>query len=100
MTGPMAAPLEGLVVLDFSHALAGPYCTMLLAMYGARVIKIENPGQGDVGRTWGPPFQGGEASYFLSLHSDKQSVAVNLKTPQGLAICRKLAANADVLVEN
>jgi crotonobetainyl-CoA:carnitine CoA-transferase CaiB-like acyl-CoA transferase len=93
-------PLDGLIVLDFSHALAGPYCTMLMAAYGARVIKIESPGQGDVGRTWGPPFQGGEASYFLGLHSGKQSLAVDLKSPQGLEICRRLAARADILIEN
>jgi formyl-CoA transferase/CoA:oxalate CoA-transferase len=96
----MHPPLEGLTVLDFSHALAGPYCTMLLAAYGARVIKIESPGQGDVGRSWGPPFQGGEASYFLGLHSSKQSLAVDLKQPEGLDICRRLAAHADILIEN
>jgi crotonobetainyl-CoA:carnitine CoA-transferase CaiB-like acyl-CoA transferase len=96
----MAPPLEGLTVLDFSHALAGPYCTMLLAAYGARVIKIESPGQGDVGRSWGPPFQGGESSFFLGLHSGKQSLAVDLKQPEGLDICRRLAAHADILIEN
>lgn len=73
---------------------------MLLAAYGARVIKIESPGQGDVGRSWGPPFQGGEASYFLGLHSSKQSLAVDLKQPEGLDICRRLAAHADILIEN
>ncbi len=96
----MLPPLDGLTVLDFSHALAGPYCTMLLAAYGARVIKIESPGQGDVGRTWGPPFQGGEASYFLGLHGGKQSLAVDLKQPEGLDICRRLSAHADILIEN
>jgi crotonobetainyl-CoA:carnitine CoA-transferase CaiB-like acyl-CoA transferase len=62
-------PLEGITVLDFSHALAGPYCTMIMAAYGARVIKVESPDQGDIGRSWGPPFQGGMASYFLGLNS-------------------------------
>jgi crotonobetainyl-CoA:carnitine CoA-transferase CaiB-like acyl-CoA transferase len=96
----LVPPLDGITVLDFSHALAGPYCTMLMAAYGARVIKVENPEEGDVGRSWGPPFQGGEASYYLGLHSGKQSLAVDVKNPEGLDICRKLAACADILVEN
>ena len=57
-----APPLEGITVLDFSHALAGPYCTMLMAAHGASVIKIESPEQGDIGRTWGPPFQGSDTA--------------------------------------
>jgi crotonobetainyl-CoA:carnitine CoA-transferase CaiB-like acyl-CoA transferase len=93
-------PLDGITVLDFSHALAGPYCTMLMAAYGARVIKVESPGAGDIGRYWGPPFQGGEASYFLGLNSGKQSLAVDLKKPEGLDICRRLAAKIDILIEN
>ena len=93
-------PLDGITVLDFSHALAGPYCTMLMAAYGARVVKVESPGEGDVGRSWGPPFQGGEASYFLGLHSGKESLAVDVKDPKGLDICRRLAARADILIEN
>jgi formyl-CoA transferase/CoA:oxalate CoA-transferase len=95
-----APPLDGITVLDFSHALAGPYCTMLMAAYGARVVKVESPVEGDVGRSWGPPFQGGEASYFLGLHSGKQSLAVDVKKPKGLDICRKLATRADLLIEN
>jgi formyl-CoA transferase/CoA:oxalate CoA-transferase len=95
-----APPLEGLTVLDFSHALAGPYCSMLLAAYGARVIKIESPGEGDIGRTWGPPFQGEDAAYFVGLNSGKQSVALDLKSEEGLANCRALAARADILLEN
>jgi formyl-CoA transferase/CoA:oxalate CoA-transferase len=93
------APLDGLTVLDFSHALAGPYCTMLMAAYGAKVIKVEGP-EGDIGRTWGPPFNGADASYFVGLNSGKQSLAIDLKTPEGLEVCRKLAAQADILVEN
>ncbi len=95
-----APPLDGLTVLDFSHALAGPYCSMLMAAYGAKVIKIESPEQGDIGRTWGPPFQGADASYFVGLNSGKQSVALDLKTPEGLEACRKLAAKADFVLEN
>jgi crotonobetainyl-CoA:carnitine CoA-transferase CaiB-like acyl-CoA transferase len=98
MTHPRA-PLDGLTVLDFSHALAGPYCTMLMAAYGAKVIKVEGP-EGDIGRTWGPPFNGTDASYFVGLNSGKQSLAIDLKTPEGLEVCRKLAAQADILVEN
>ena len=93
-------PLHGLTVLDFSHALAGPYCSMLLAAYGARVIKIESPEQGDIGRTWGPPFQGDDAAYFVGLNTGKQSVALDLKSEAGLAQCRQLAAKADILLEN
>ena len=95
-----SSPLDGITVLDFSHALAGPYCSMLMAAYGARVIKVESPDKGDIGRSWGPPFQGGDASYFLGLNSGKQSLAVDLKKPEGLAICRQLAARADILLEN
>jgi crotonobetainyl-CoA:carnitine CoA-transferase CaiB-like acyl-CoA transferase len=98
MTHP-SAPLDGLTVLDFSHALAGPYCTMLMGAYGAKVIKVEGP-EGDIGRTWGPPFNGADASYFVGLNSGKQSLAIDLKTPEGLEVCRKLAAQADILVEN
>jgi formyl-CoA transferase/CoA:oxalate CoA-transferase len=94
-----ASPLTGLTVLDFSHALAGPYCSMLMAAYGARVIKIESP-DGDIGRTWGPPFHGEDASYFVGLNSGKESVAVDLKTDEGLAACRQLAARADIVLEN
>jgi crotonobetainyl-CoA:carnitine CoA-transferase CaiB-like acyl-CoA transferase len=94
-----ASPLTGLTVLDFSHALAGPYCSMLMAAYGARVIKIESP-DGDIGRTWGPPFHGEDASYFVGLNMGKESVAIDLKTEEGLAACRELAARADIVLEN
>jgi crotonobetainyl-CoA:carnitine CoA-transferase CaiB-like acyl-CoA transferase len=96
----MPAPLDDLVVLDFSHALAGPYCTMLMAAYGAKVYKIESPTTPDMGRTWAPPQQGGEASYFLGLNSGKRGVAVNLKDPRGIELCRSMAARADIVVEN
>jgi crotonobetainyl-CoA:carnitine CoA-transferase CaiB-like acyl-CoA transferase len=92
-------PLDGITVLDFSHALAGPYCTMLMAAYGATVIKVEGP-EGDIGRTWGPPFHGVDAAYFVGLNSGKRSLAIDLKTEEGLNACRKLAAKADILIEN
>ncbi|HXC22050.1 MAG TPA: CoA transferase [Steroidobacteraceae bacterium] len=93
------APLTGITVLDFSHALAGPYCTMLMAAYGAKVIKVEGP-EGDIGRTWGPPFVGSDAAYFVGLNSGKQSLAIDLKTPEGLEACRELSQRADIVVEN
>ncbi len=95
-----APPLDGITVLDFSHALAGPYCTMLMAAYGANVIKIESPGEGDIGRSWGPPFQGADSAYFVGLNSGKKSLTIDLKSPEGLSVCRRLAAKADIAIEN
>jgi crotonobetainyl-CoA:carnitine CoA-transferase CaiB-like acyl-CoA transferase len=94
------SPLTGLRVLDFSHALAGPYCTMLLAQYGAEILKVEDPATGDVGRSWGPPFIGDQASYFLGLNAGKRSLAIDVKKPAGLALCLDLAAGSDILIEN
>jgi crotonobetainyl-CoA:carnitine CoA-transferase CaiB-like acyl-CoA transferase len=96
----MPTPLEGLRVLDFSHALAGPYCTMILAQYGADVYKIETPEGGEVGRTWGPPFTGEEASYFLGINSGKRSLSVDLKKPEGVALCLDLIERVDIMIEN
>ena len=93
-------PLDGLTVLDLSHALAGPYCTMLMATYGARVIKVEATGSGDMGRTWGPPFNGTDASFFLGINAGKQAIAIDLKDPRGIELCRELIAQADILIEN
>jgi crotonobetainyl-CoA:carnitine CoA-transferase CaiB-like acyl-CoA transferase len=95
----MPAPLDGIRVLDFSHALAGPYCTMLMAQYGADVLKIEGP-EGEVGRTWAPPFTDGEASYFLGVNPGKRSVVIDLKKPEGVALCLEMVEHADVLIEN
>jgi crotonobetainyl-CoA:carnitine CoA-transferase CaiB-like acyl-CoA transferase len=94
-----APPLHGITVLDFSHALAGPYCTMLMSAYGAKVIKVEGP-DGDIGRTWGPPFHGTDAAYFVGLNTGKQSLSIDLKTAEGLGACRQLAADADIVIEN
>src|SRR5215831_4028206 len=74
----MTPPLDGLRVLDLSRALAGPYCSMMLGDMGADVLKVEQPVVGDNARGWGPPFQGGESSYFLSVNRNKRSVAINL----------------------
>ncbi|NGN85400.1 CoA transferase [Arthrobacter silviterrae] len=92
--------MADLVVLDLTRILSGPFATMTLADLGADVIKIEQPGQGDDTRQWGPPFQGEEAAYFLSVNRNKRSLAVDLKSAEGLAAVRKLALTADVLVEN
>jgi formyl-CoA transferase len=92
-------PLAGIRVLDFTHALAGPYCTMLLGDLGADVIKVEPP-SGDHSRQWGPPFINGESSYFLSVNRNKRSVVLDLKTPEDLSLAKKLAVAADVVVEN
>lgn len=94
-----ASALAGLRVVDFSRVLAGPYCTMLLADFGAQVIKIESP-EGDDTRQWGPPWLDGESAYYLSANRNKRSLTLDLKTPQGQEIARQLAIKADVLVEN
>ena len=93
-------PLSGITVLDLTRVLSGPYCTMLLADLGARVIKVEQPGKGDDTRAWGPPFLQGESAYFLSINRNKESVTLDFKTPDGRDILEQLVARADVLVEN
>jgi crotonobetainyl-CoA:carnitine CoA-transferase CaiB-like acyl-CoA transferase len=95
-----AGPLTGITVLDLTRVLSGPYCTMLLADMGARVIKIEQPGKGDDTRAWGPPFVAGESAYFLSINRNKESVTLDFKQPAGRALLEGLIARADVLVEN
>src|SRR6266545_4436361 len=92
-------PLHGIRVLDFSHALAGPYCTLLLADYGAEVYKLEARG-GDMGRGWGPPFAGGISSFFLGLNRGKCGISIDLKQPEGIELCLKLVERMDVLIEN
>jgi len=92
--------LTGLTVLDLSRVLSGPFATMTLADLGADVVKIEQPGTGDDTRQWGPPFQGDQAAYFLSVNRNKRSLAVDLKSVDGLALVRELARRADVVVEN
>src|SRR3954447_700703 len=96
---PMPTPLDGIRVLDFSHALAGPYCTMLLSDYGAEVYKLESR-DGDMGRGWGPPFAGGMACFFLGLNRGKQGICIDLKQPEGLDLCLRLVDAVDVLIEN
>ena len=86
-------------MLDFSHALAGPYCTLLLSDYGAEIYKLESRA-GDMGRGWGPPFVGGESSFFLGLNRGKQGISIDLKRPEGLDLCLRLIDRMDVVVEN
>jgi formyl-CoA transferase len=97
-------PLDGIKVLDLSRVLAGPWCTQLLADLGAEVTKIERPGAGDDTRHWGPPWHGdGDrrvAAYFLSCNRGKKSAAIDFAEPEGAALVRRLAAGADVVVEN
>jgi crotonobetainyl-CoA:carnitine CoA-transferase CaiB-like acyl-CoA transferase len=94
------APLDDLLVLDLTRALAGPYCTLMLGDMGARIIKIETPDGGDDTRGWGPPFINGESSYFLGVNRNKESLTLNLKHARGQEILRRLIDRADVLVEN
>src|SRR5688500_19348623 len=93
-------PLSGVRVLDLTRVVAGPYCSMFLGDLGAEVVKVEQPGMGDDTRGWGPPFAGGESAYFLCVNRNKKSIAIDLKSPEGVQVLRRLAAAADVLIEN
>lgn len=103
----MAAALDGIKVLDLSRVLAGPWCTQILADLGADVVKIERPGVGDDTRTWGPPFlkdaegrDTDQATYFTSCNRNKRSVTIDMATGEGQALLKKMAAQADIVVEN
>jgi crotonobetainyl-CoA:carnitine CoA-transferase CaiB-like acyl-CoA transferase len=97
----MRDALDDILILDLSRVLAGPYATMLLSDFGARVIKIEQPGSGDETRQWGPPFHpDGLSAYFISVNRNKESVTLDLKQPAALDVLRDLIRRADVLVEN
>ncbi|HOP21053.1 MAG TPA: CaiB/BaiF CoA-transferase family protein, partial [Amphiplicatus sp.] len=98
--------LEGVLVLDLSRVLAGPWASQLLADLGADVIKVERPGAGDDTRSWGPPFltndagEATDAGYYLAANRNKRSVAIDMASEEGADIIRRLAAKADILVEN
>ncbi|MDA9975583.1 CoA transferase [Alphaproteobacteria bacterium] len=92
-------PLSGITVIDLSRILAGPYCTMMLAEMGARVIKVETPGRGDDARHYGP-FVNGKSAYFQSVNRGKESIALNLKEDGDREIFGRLLETADVMVEN
>lgn len=96
----LAGALDGYRVLDLSRILSGPYCTMVLADFGAEVIKVERPGSGDDTRAWGPPFVGGQSAYYLSINRSKRSITVDLGQEQGREIIYALARVCDVAIEN
>ena len=108
LTARPPGPLAGILVVDCSTVLAGPYCTMLLADLGAEVIKVEPP-EGDGTRAWGPPWVAagalgpddpGVAAYFLAINRNKRSIRLDLRRPEGARVLRELLGRADVLVEN
>ena len=92
--------LEGITVIDCSQILAGPFCSMLLADHGARVIKVEKPNGGDDVRGWGPPFIGDDSSAFVQLNRNKESISLDIKEEEGKKILTKLIKKSDVLIEN
>ena len=103
----MPGPLSHIKVLDLSRVMAGPWVGQMLADFGADVIKVERPGAGDDTRGWGPPFLKAsdgtdtqESGYYLSVNRGKRSLTLNIDKPEGQAIVRKLAARADILLEN
>jgi len=96
----MPAPLDGMLVLDLTRNLAGPFCTMILGDLGARVIKVERPGAGDDTRDWRPPTWAGESSLFLATNRNKESIAIDIETVEGREVIRRLAAKADIVVES
>lgn len=95
----VAGPLSGITIVDLTRVLAGPYCTMVLADLGARVIKVEAPDGGDDSRRYGP-FVNGKSAYFMAMNRGKESIALDLKAPADRVIFERLLARADVLVEN
>ena len=96
----MKYPLEDVRILDLSHALAGPFCSTMLADFGAQVLKVEPPGAGDLARGWGAPMPGGETAYFVSLHRNKRGLAIDLKSAAGKELFFRLVERCDVVLEN
>jgi CoA:oxalate CoA-transferase len=94
-----SGPLSGITVVDLSRILAGPYCTLLMAELGARVIKVEPPGKGDDARAYGP-FASGKSTYFMSVNRGKESIALDLKSDADRRVFETLLEKADVIVEN
>ena len=94
------APLSGVRVIELGVAMAGPFCGMTLADYGAEVIKIERPGEGDVSRRWMPQFKGNVGYYFAAANRNKKSLALDLKADAGIALLKELIGTADVVIDN
>jgi crotonobetainyl-CoA:carnitine CoA-transferase CaiB-like acyl-CoA transferase len=100
-SGAQPAPLKGIRVLDFTHAAAGPFATMWLADLGAEVIKVEKPGRGDGSRYMGEPLDGSlNSDYYASLNRNKLGISIDLHSPAGAELAKKMAARADVVVQN
>lgn len=96
----MFSPLSGVRVLDFTTSLAGPYATLILGALGADVVKIEHPERGDDTRAWGPPFWDGESAMYLSANASKRSLAVDVKTPEGVEAVLRVAERSDAFIQN
>lgn len=96
----MSTLLDGILVVELTEALAGPYCAMMMGDFGAQVIKVERPGVGDQSRTWGPPFIGTESAYFLATNRNKRSITLNYNDPTGAEVLHRLVAKADVFICN
>src|SRR5579863_4756595 len=99
-TDLQSGPLAGIIVVDLSRVLAGPYCTVMLGDLGATVIKIEHPGEGDDTRRFGPPYIAGESAYYLGLNRNKFDITLDFGEPEGKEQLLKLVKEADVLVQN
>lgn len=95
-----ARPLEGVRVLDLCRVVSGPFATMQLGDLGADVLKVEEPSKGDEARTYGPPFAGGESTYFMSVNRNKRSCGIDMKAAAGCDLVLRLAQTADVVIEN
>ncbi|HEY8861892.1 MAG TPA: CoA transferase [Candidatus Limnocylindria bacterium] len=98
--GAAEGALTGIRVVDLTRALAGPYCTLMLADHGAEVIKVEQPGTGDETRAWAPPHMNGVSAYYLSINRNKRSITLDLKHPDGAKVLERLIERADIVVEN
>lgn len=98
--GPVAGPLAGLLVADFSRVMAGPYATMMLGDMGATVLKVERPGRGDDTREWGPPYSNGLSTYFQAVNRNKRSIVLDLRRDDDREVALSICRSADVVVEN
>src|SRR5581483_6207270 len=99
-TPAVPLPLSGIKVLDFTHIVAGPFCTSMLGDMGADVVKVERPGWGDDARHYDQVYPGYDSAYFMGVNRSKRSITLNLQDPDGLAIARRMAAQSDVVVES
>ncbi len=100
MSSENNGPLTGIKILDLTRVLAGPLCTMTLGDMGADVVKVEQPGQGDDTRSWGPPFVGPFSAYYLAVNRNKRSLTLDVKSEEGRDLLRRMIADADVVIDN